>query len=127
MLSLVKNMFKQKITVQIWTLLLVIVNLIAPIFVIEQWQAQLSIGCFLVIAGLMTYLHGKFGFSKILGLAHIIWVPMLVIIMNKTILVQLDELAAIWVCCLISLNFMSLILDARDVWKWVKGDRDPVI
>lgn len=120
MKAFMQDILKQKKVVQLWLLILFSVNIIFPLFLFDLWQAQLAFGSTLVSGSIMLYLHKKFGYTGIIGTAHFVWIPMLFVVMDKTVLVQLSEGQAVWVCAMISANFISLILDFRDLWKYVK-------
>ncbi len=69
---------------KVWLLALVSANLFAPLFFIGRLEAQAVVVSLLVSIVLMTILTGRFGFSRILGLGHIIaWVPLLAFLWGR--------------------------------------------
>ena len=80
--------------------------------------AKLIFFTFMISAMLMMGLYSRFGFEKILGLGHILWVPLL-----AYILMQLPNIEASFNIYLIVLSVsiaISLAFDIVDVWKFFK-------
>ena len=63
--------------VKIWLLLLVAANGVAPLFFLNRVEAQVVLAAMMIGAILMSLLTARFGFSRILGLGHILWIPLL--------------------------------------------------
>ncbi len=118
-----KGMLKMPIQWQIWLMLLVAANMIAPLFFLHRLEAQVVLGTFLASVTLTTFLTGKFGFTRILGLGHILWVPMLVFLFARLGNIPASDAYGIWIRALIVLNSMSLVIDAVDVIRYIAGDR----
>ncbi len=72
-----KGLMKSPIHVRLWLMLLVALNLVAPLFFLERLEAQMVLGAFLASIMLMTVLTGLTGFARLLGVGHILWVPLL--------------------------------------------------
>jgi hypothetical protein len=73
----------------------------------------------MVSAMLMMGLYSRFGFEKILGLGHIVWVPLLVYV-----LLQLPAVEAFFKSYLVVLSVsiaISLAFDITDVWKYFRN------
>ena len=77
MLKFNKGLLGLPVSLKLWILSLVAVNLFAPLLFITHREAQVTIVVFLISGLLMGLLTGKFGFTRILGLGHILWIPML--------------------------------------------------
>ena len=78
-----KGMLTMPIHWQLWLLLLVSMNLVVPLFFLDRVEALLVIGALLLSMTLMTVLKGRFGFIRMLGLGHILWVPLLVFLSTR--------------------------------------------
>ncbi len=108
---------------QLWLGLLISANLIAPFFFLEHVEARVTIAALLLSITLMTALTARFGFSRILGLGHVAWLPLLAFLV-----VRVDEVPAatafgVWLRAVIVLDAISLVLDAVDVVRFLRGDR----
>ena len=108
---------------QVWLLGLVSTNLFAPLFFIRHVEAQLVVGALLVSMALMTVLTGRFGFSRILGLGHIAWIPLVAFLWTRLSDVPAGDAFGIWLRAVIALDAISLVIDAVDVVRFLRGDR----
>ncbi len=118
-----KGLMKMPVQWQLWLLLLVCVNLIIPLFFIDRLEARLVVGAFLGSVLLMTILTAVSGFTRLLGLGHILWFPLLYFLWTRLDQIPGDDLFAIWVRVLMMLNAVSLVIDAADVIRYIAGDR----
>ena len=118
-----KGVMKMPVQWQLWLLLLVCVNLIIPLFFIDRLEARLVVGAFLGSVLLMTILTAVSGFTRLLGLGHILWLPLLYFLWTRLDQIPGDDLFGIWVRTLMMLNAVSLVIDAADVIRYVAGDR----
>lgn len=71
------ELMQQPVWVPIWVFLLMIVN-VASLGFWHEPLAKLIFIIFMISAMLMMGLYSRFGFEKILGLGHILWIPLLV-------------------------------------------------
>ncbi len=109
---------------QAWLFALVSANLIAPLFFIGRVEAQVVVAALVVSMVLMTILTGRFGFSRILGLGHIIaWVPLLVFLWSRLPDAPSSDAFGMWLRVVIALDAASLVIDAVDVVRFLAGDR----
>ncbi|MEE8636367.1 MAG: hypothetical protein V3T12_10165, partial [Acidiferrobacterales bacterium] len=76
-IKLNKGMMKMPIHWQLWLALLVIVNFVIPLFFIKHLEAQVVAGTLLASVILMTGLTALSGYTRLLGLGHILWIPLL--------------------------------------------------
>ncbi len=71
----------------------------------------------------MTILTGRFGFSRILGLGHIWWVPLLGFLWSRLADVPPTDAFGLWLRAVMALNVTSLIIDTVDVVRFLAGER----
>ncbi len=122
-----KGLMKMPIPVQLWLMLLVTANLVVPLFFLHRLEAQVAIGALFAGMMLMTALTALAGFTRLLGLGHIFWIPMLFWLGTRLDQIPADDAFGIWIRVLIALNAISLVVDAVDVARYVKGNRDEVV
>ncbi len=108
---------------RLWLLLLLTLNLIAPLVFIERLEAQATVAALLVSMALMTGLTGLSGFSRLLGLGHIVWVPLLVFLWTRLGEIPAADAFGLWVRAVIAINATSLVIDAVDVIRYAAGER----
>ncbi len=107
-----------------WLLVLVSANLFAPLFFIGRVEAQAVVAALLVSLVLMTILTDRFGFSRILGLGHIVaWVPLLAFLWSRLAEAPASDSIGLWLRVVIAVNTASLVIDAVDVVRYLAGDR----
>lgn len=115
-LDFMAELLLQPIWVPIWVMFLMALNL-ASLFFWGEPLARWIVGVFLVSAGLMMGLYARFGFQKILGLGHILWLPFL-----PVVLVAIPAAGGSFRTFLVvwsAATSVSLAFDVRDVWEYV--------
>ena len=122
-----KGLMKMPIPWRVWVSLLVLVNLVVPLFFLERAEARIVIAVFLVGALLMTLLTALTGFSRLLGLGHVLWFPLLYFLWTRLEGAPADGPFGIWLRALMAINAVSLAIDATDVARYLAGERDEVI
>ncbi len=108
---------------RLWLLLLLTLNLIAPLVFIERLEAQVTLAALLVSMALMTGLTGLSGFSRLVGLGHIVWVPLLFFLWTRLGEIPAADAFGLWVRAVIVLDATSLVIDAVDVIRYAAGER----
>ncbi len=122
-----KAVLKLPLHWQLWLAVLVAANLVVPFFYLQRLEAQVVLGTILASMTLMTLLTARFGFTRILGLGHILWVPMLAFLLARLGDVPARDAYGIWIRALIVLNSVSLVIDAVDVVRYFAGDRGETV
>ena len=112
---------------QLWLLVLVAFNALAPMFFLPRVEASATLGAFVVSVGLMTLLTHWTGFSRLLGLGHVFWVPLSFFLWTRLGSAHTDEPFGLWIRGVIALNAISLLLDAGDVIRWLAGERGETV
>ena len=112
------ELIQQPLWVSLWVLVLMLVNMASLAF----WQeavAQLILLNFLASAMLLMGLYSRYGFTKILGLGHFPWIPLLAYIVT-----QIPSAEASFKRYLLVLSVsmaISLVLDTIDVWNYFRN------
>ena len=122
-----KGMMQMPVHWQLWLMLLVIVNMVTPLFFLGHLEAQLALAAILAGLMLMTVLTGLSGFTRLLGLGHVFWIPLLVFLWTRLDQIPANDAFGIWVRLLMALNAASLVIDARDVILYFAGDREETV
>ena len=112
---------------RLWLLVLVALNAVAPMFFLPRVEAVATLGAMVVSMGLMTLLTHWSGFSRLLGLGHVAWVPLLLFLWTRLGSAPADEPFGLWIRGVIALNAISLLLDASDVIRWLAGERNETV
>ena len=109
------ELIQQPLWVSLWVLVLMLVNMASLAF----WQeavAQLILMNFLASAMLMMGLYARFGFTKILGLGHVPWIPLLAYVVTQ---IPAAEASFKRYLLVLSVSMaISLVFDTIDVWTY---------
>ena len=111
------DLLQQPLWVSLWVLFLMLVNMASLAF----WQeavTQLILLNFLASAMLMMGLYARYGFTKILGLGHFPWIPLLAYVVTQ---IPAAEASFKRYLLVLSVSMgMSLVLDTIDVWNYFR-------
>ena len=122
-----KGLLRYPLAVKVWMLVLITANFCVPLFLLPRIAAVVVIATFLASFGLMAWIAKVSGFTRLLGLAHVLWIPL--VIYAWSLLGTPDDrgVYGYWLRSLIAVNTVSLFLDAFDVARYLRGDRRPII
>jgi hypothetical protein len=107
--------------------LLVIFNMIIPLFYLERLEAQLVLAGLMASMALMTLITATTGFSRLMGLGHIFWIPLLYFLWTHLDQIPPNDGFGIWVRSLMVINAASLVIDAVDVFRYLAGERTELV
>lgn len=122
-----RGMLKMRLHWQLWVGLLVAANLVAPILFLSHLESQVVLATFAASMVLMVFLTGRFGFTRIVGLGHILWIPMLAFLFTRLGNIPTNDAFGVLIHALFVLNGISLVIDAVDVTRYIAGERQEVI
>jgi hypothetical protein len=122
-----RGMMRMPFYWQPWLLLLVTANVAIPLFFVSRFEAQMVLGAMVVNIILMTLLTGLTGFSRLVGLGHYPWFPLLFFLWTRLDGIPADDFFGIWIRVLMVLNALSLVLDTVDAARYVAGDREETV
>ncbi len=122
-----KGMMKMPIQWQAWLALLVTANLVIPLFYLSRLEAQVVFATIMASMMLMTVLTALTGFTRLLGLGHILWIPLLYFLWLRLEQNPADNFFGLWIRVLMILNVTSLVIDTIDVGRYIAGDRSETV
>lgn len=109
------DLLRQPPWIPAWVSCLAVINLLSLHFWAEP-LARIILATFLASAMLMMALYARFGFEKILGLGHVLWIPLL-----PYVLASIPGAGGRFQAYLVALAAsiaISLAFDTVDVWKY---------
>ena len=112
---------------RLWLGLLVAANMVVPLLFLGKLEGRVVLGTFLLSVGLMTLITGRTGFSRLLGLGHVLWIPLVLFVWTRLGQHPSGTAMGLWLRALIVLNSLSLVFDAVDVARWVAGNRGETV
>ena len=110
-----------------WLVSLLAANMIAPLFWINRLEAQVVFGVALLNATTFVILTAISGFSRLLGLAHVYWIPLICFLCLRLDLNPADTAYGVWIRAVIILNAGSVVLDAANVIRYFRGDHEEMV
>ncbi|MEC9282271.1 MAG: hypothetical protein VX642_06135 [Bdellovibrionota bacterium] len=122
--GLLKDLWKTSLLHRFWCSVIIMYNIIWPLFLLNLWQAQLVTSVFVLVFVTKVLIHKKYGYKRVLGMANLYWVPMLTFILRNTITIEMSPVEITWIYGMIIVNLMSLILDFKEVKLWFSGDKN---
>ena len=119
-----RGVIKMPVLWQLWLALLVAGNLVVPLLFIDRLESQVVLAAMMGGFFLMVALTGFTGFTRLLGLGHLVfWAPAVIYLLGRLGEVPANDLFGIWLRALLVINIASLIIDAVDVIRYMGGDR----
>ena len=112
------ELMQQPVWIPVWVFFLMIINVASVAFWNEP-LAKVIFVTFMLSVMLMMGLYSRFGFEKILGMGHILWIPLLVYVLME-IPTARDTFKSYLIILSISIA-ISLVFDIVDVWKYFTG------
>ncbi len=109
------ELMQQRAWVVIWVSFLLMIN-IASVGFWNEPLAKVIFVTFMLSAMLMMGLYARFGYEKILGLGHILWIPLLAYVLLEISNTQ-DDFKAYLIMLSASIA-ISLVIDIVDVCKY---------
>ena len=109
---------------RIWNVWLVAVNLTCFYF-IGHIEAQVVLGTTLLAVVGQAIIYGRIGFTRILGIGHMLWIPMFVWMATRIESIAAYPELQSWLVVLAVTNAVSFIIDVTDVTRFAKGERAP--
>jgi len=122
-----KGLMNSSLPVKLWVGLLVIFNMIIPLFFLERLEAQVVLAAIMASMALMTLITATTGFSRLMGLGHIFWIPLLYFLWTQLDQIPPDDGFGVWVRALMVINATSLVIDAVDVFRYLAGERMEIV
>ncbi len=106
----------------LWLAVLGAANLVAPIFHLGRAEAQVVLAVFVLNFALMVALTAASGFSRLLGLGHFTWFPLLYWLWTRLDAIPADDAYGLWLRALMLVNGISLAIDVVDVARYAAGE-----
>ncbi|MCB9664744.1 MAG: hypothetical protein H6732_11570 [Alphaproteobacteria bacterium] len=100
---------------------------LAPLAFLDQRTAAVVAVGFWSGGVSMFVLHARFGFTRLLSLAHLCWLPGVVLLTLEAAPVVPEGGYGAWLQAALVVSVLVLVADVRDVARWIGGDRAPLV
>jgi hypothetical protein len=122
-----RGIFHLPVGVKLWLLVLTVGNLLVPLMYLGRSEARIVLLTFLASFVLMVVITGTNGFTRLLGLGHIPWIPLLLYLVGRLDSIPAGDFYGVWVRSVVVLNFISVVIDAIDVARFARGERSEIV
>ena len=122
-----EGLLKSPLYVQLWLMLLVSANVVAPMFFLGRLEAKVTLVAIGASMALMTLITSLSGFTRLLGAGHVFWIPLIAWLWGRLGDIPADDAFGLWIRALMALNAVSLVIDAVDVIRYASGDREETV
>ena len=112
---------------QVWVAALVLVNFLAPLMFLPALEAIVTLALFIVAITVQMTLLARLGFVRLLGIAHAPWMALVPWAWYRSQALPEGSWMGIWLLALAVLNTGSTLIDAADVVRYVRGEREPYL
>jgi hypothetical protein len=109
---------------RLWCVWLVGMNL-ACLFFIAHREAQVVLAVTLLAVVSQTVIYRRIGFTRILGITHLLWLPMFAWLATRLDALANEPALANWLVLLLATNMASLVVDTIDAVRFLRGERAP--
>lgn len=109
---------------RVWNVWLVGVNLLCLYF-IGHIEAQVVLVTTLVAVVVQAIIYGRTGFTRALGITHLLWLPMFAWMATRANDIAAHADLQTWIIILAVTNAVSFVVDMTDVTRFAKGERAP--
>jgi len=109
------ELMRQPVWIPLWVFLLMLVSMASVAFWSEPLAKVIFI-TFMVSAALMMGLYARFGFTKILGLGHVLWIPLLIYVVFQ--IPHADVGFRNYLVVFSVFTGVSLSFDITDMWHY---------
>jgi hypothetical protein len=109
---------------RLWCVWLVGVNAACLLF-ITHIEAQVVLAVTAIAVSGQTLIYQRIGFTRILGVTHILWVPMFAWMATRLDTIINEPRLANWLVLLFVTNLVSLVVDTIDAIRFLRGERAP--
>lgn len=119
-----EHMMASPTWVVIWMGIMGLLHIVAIPLAFKDWRPRIMVIVMLINMVFMSALFHRYGYTRILGLSHVIfWTPLLAYLWKTRNKHPERKITGIFVKCAIAIIFISLLFDYTDVIRYVLGDR----
>ena len=127
MISLLIDMMRISWPWKLWLGILILVNMILPLAYIRSIEGQATLVSLFTGFVIMTLIHRKKGYVRLLGAGHVFWIVLVPWLFLRIIAQSGTGIFNSWLIGVIAVNSLSLVIDASDVWRYMRGERAPLM
>lgn len=109
---------------RVWCVWLVAVNA-ACLYFITHIEGQVVLAVTGLAVVIQTLIYQRNGFVRVLGSAHVMWIPMFAWMATRMDTISSDPQLSTWLLFLLATNTVSFVVDLVDTARYLSGERAP--
>lgn len=123
--NFIRDMQAGPVWVSVWVSFMGVVLLLAVPFAIKRAEARWTIIAMFCVFPLMMWFYSRFGYQRVLGMAHVIfWTPLVIYFWLRRCEWRVKEtLGGKWILVVFITMCTSLVIDYVDVIRYFMGHR----
>ncbi len=102
---------------------MVVVNFFIPLVLIYYKEAQVTILCALVGLAIGLIIFRFDGYRRLLSLMHVPWIFLVAFLWERLQMNPTGDVLGVWMRSIIVINSISLIIDAKDLVLYIRGNK----
>ena len=124
---LIEGILSMPIGWMLWVMWMMALNTASMFFCLKNMEARFVLAAWIPNGIFMTLLAEYAGYTRILGLSHMIfWTPLVIYLFTRRKNFEWATIYGKWLYILLVTNVASLVIDYIDVIRYILGDRDTV-
>lgn len=121
-MTMMTEIMKEPMWLQLWVFWMMILNTLSIVFV-KHMGGRVTLACWIGNVILMSVLFDTFGYTRLLGISHVVfWTPLVIYLVRSWPSIKDQGIYTRWVLMLLVTNCASLVIDYIDVIRWAIGD-----
>ena len=109
---------------RLWGAWLIAVNGASLAF-LGHAEARVALAAVGAAALAQALIYQRMRFIRLLGVTHVLWIPMLAWMLPRLGAAQAQPAFHAWLVALIATNALSLMIDGWDAARYLRGEREP--
>ena len=123
-MEMMTDIMNEPLWLQAWVGWMMVINT-ASLFFLSHREPRIVLAAWIGNLITMTTMYEYFGYTRILGLSHVIWwTPLIIFLLMRLPQIEKGKRVRTWILILIATNTASLIIDYIDVIRYILGERD---
>lgn len=107
--------------------LLIVLNGVLPWFFLGQPLAGWVLVGFYLGTVLMVLLTELYGFVRLLGMAHVAWLPFLFLMWGRAGNISLNSVHGVWFWLTLLIDSVAIGLDVWDISRYFQGESEEMV
>lgn len=122
-LKMIREIRSKGGVIELWGALLNVPQFIGGLIFIGTIEGRLILATLIVTLVVAGQIHKRSPFSRLIGICHLPWCALLPWLVHRLTIVEYTMAIKSWLYYVVAVIFVSLILDAADLFRYVRGDR----